>query len=350
MWAPSGVPETKREMEDGNLLWPMNSFSLFIRVFDDLETKSASPDWYDRLQCARLLRLLLLESEPLLVSANRKERLKIRFEVNDIPLPSPALRRGLLFSMDTLDPQEAPKSKHIICTLDAFLGCPCILTENRQYTVREVILYQANTQGGVHFEGVPPAEREQLRALDIRFELMGQNAVLYTMAPIIRITLRSLRPLRDKLYGQLEKAPPWPPRGSHRRRGGSDLSGHPSGDRRPSPAEGNALKKTFSSRGFFHDDGPLWQLADAARAAARKARRAMDPWPRMPLSTTGLDATKSDILWGYVGVLAILLSAWVTLCLMFRVLLGKYLAHPLCQPHERPVRAGVFLGDARGSE
>jgi hypothetical protein len=26
--------------------------------------------------------------------------------------------------------------------------------------------------------------------------------------------------------------------------------------------------------------------------------------------------------WGYVGVLAMLLSAWVTLCLIFRVLLG----------------------------
>ena len=45
-------------------------------------------------------------------------------------------------------------------------------------------------------------------------------------------------------------------------------------------------------------------------------------WPRMPLSATGLDATKSDILWGHVGVLAMLLSAWVTLCLIFRVLLG----------------------------
>jgi hypothetical protein len=32
--------------------------------------------------------------------------------------------------------------------------------------------------------------------------------------------------------------------------------------------------------------------------------------PRMPLSTNGLDATKSDVLWGYLCVLAMLLSAW----------------------------------------
>jgi hypothetical protein len=48
---------------------------------------------------------------------------------------------------------------------------------------------------------------------------------------------------------------------------------------------------------------------------------AQSRWARMPLSTTGLHATWSDIVWGDVGVLAMLLFAWVTLCLIFRVLL-----------------------------
>src|SRR5688572_12634631 len=61
---------------------------------------------------------------------------------------------------------------------------------------------------------------------------------------------------------------------------------------RHSPAEGNAPKK-FSSRGFSNDDGPrnLRQLADAAGLLHGRLG-AQWTWPRTPLSTTGLDATR----------------------------------------------------------
>lgn len=57
--------------------------ALFTRVFDDLEAKSKSNDWYEFLQCARLLRQLLVDGERLLDAANRNLCLKITYDVNE---------------------------------------------------------------------------------------------------------------------------------------------------------------------------------------------------------------------------------------------------------------------------
>jgi hypothetical protein len=73
----------------------MEPNALFIRVFDELEIKSKSNDWYDILSCARLLRQLLVDKEPLAVSANRRLGIKVEYDVVQFKmsdaLPKPKL-------------------------------------------------------------------------------------------------------------------------------------------------------------------------------------------------------------------------------------------------------------------
>ena len=130
------------------MLWPMNSISLFIKAFDDLETKSKSGDWYEYLQCARLLRQLLLDPHPLFVAANWHEKMRIRFEVLHLPRRKPDLI--LLFQMSTLDPEATTKKeRRMECNSSQSLNNPvcCCLTSRTPYVIS---FCTSNTQGAVH--------------------------------------------------------------------------------------------------------------------------------------------------------------------------------------------------------
>lgn len=109
-----------------------------------------------------------------------------------------------------LDPETAlnqgsglTRRNRIGCNRDKFLRQVCVVLGDKRYSARDIIAYLANTAGAVHYESLPDKEGQLMRELDHMIKLAGQHSIHYQLRPIIRITLRALRPLRDKLHAQL---------------------------------------------------------------------------------------------------------------------------------------------------
>jgi hypothetical protein len=188
----------------------MTPTALFVRKFDELETRCRSDDWYDALECGRLLRQLLADAEPLSVVANRDLRLKLRYDVNDWEFREGAPQGVVMYWVgDGLDPETAmPPSgfirrNRIACSLDRFLAQTCLLVRDQSYSVLDIIKYAANTAGATHYTSLPDEEATRMRELDQRIKVGGQPSLCRQLPPISRITLRALRPLRDNLYAAL---------------------------------------------------------------------------------------------------------------------------------------------------
>src|SRR4029453_5180017 len=78
---------------------------LFLLTLSDLEARcSAETHEYDVMGIALLLRKLLLDADCLVDQGNRERRLKIRYVINDRPMPTEPI--PLMWSMqDGFDPE-----------------------------------------------------------------------------------------------------------------------------------------------------------------------------------------------------------------------------------------------------
>jgi hypothetical protein len=110
---------------------------------------------YSLLKAAGLLRLLLIDGNPLVQLINRHYQEKLRFDVTKIPIP----QTGITYwqAGDLLHPGRArsffgePTSIHSL-TLDEFLVLPVVAMDTKVLSVRDAIKFFANAEGGVHRE------------------------------------------------------------------------------------------------------------------------------------------------------------------------------------------------------
>ena len=137
--------------------------SLFIKTIDDLKLKSNSNDEYDLLMSSTLIRKLLIDGNICLVHpVNKPIRLKVKFHVTDS-------KRVLEHSNNTneiflnkrfvdfwsiadgLDPDtQIMKAPIINVSIDKFLTLPVIQILEKRYSIKEIVLFFANSMGGVH--------------------------------------------------------------------------------------------------------------------------------------------------------------------------------------------------------
>ncbi|HEX74694.1 MAG TPA: hypothetical protein G4N93_06060 [Dehalococcoidia bacterium] len=100
----------------------MNRRQFFIGTLLDLDDKLKSHDEYETLMIAGLLRKLLLDKNPLVDQVNRQKRQRIRFIINDYPLPT--MEPGIEFCSleDMLDPSVIPCPRPLEVTRDQLLS------------------------------------------------------------------------------------------------------------------------------------------------------------------------------------------------------------------------------------
>jgi len=145
---------------------------------------------------ALLLRKLLLDENPLVDQVNRQKRHKIRFIINDYPLPSP--EPGLEFCSveDALDPSVIPCPRPIEVTRDELFSRPVIVYGNHTVTVRDLILHAAVVGGAVH---AGTAKSDKDKALKQMTELIGVGGLpagFRLLRVIGKIVRNGLEPLR----------------------------------------------------------------------------------------------------------------------------------------------------------
>ena len=179
---------------------------LFVRTLDDLENKISSDDPYETLGASALIRKLFLDgSNSLVDQVNRTQRVKLEFHIA-IPVPSfppgidPDEFKIQLLIVDGLDPEtSAPDNERRTVTRDQFFATCIVTNDADQYSVRQVVLFEAHVMGGVH-AGSPKDEIEKaLQDIASRFRIQNARGSLRQLRGICRVVLRALAPLRSAL-------------------------------------------------------------------------------------------------------------------------------------------------------
>jgi hypothetical protein len=188
----------------------------FLHALDDIarHTTRDQSEW-NVLDAGGRLRALLTDKPSLLDHVNRTRRLRIRFSIIE---PDARERRlattnvALWYMGDGLDPETALIGKAIAVPLDRFLARVVIIAENTHYTVLDVIRTAAHDLGAVH---AGPADRPKeviLGKVDDRVRIGGTEfahmtgAVVSTIRPIARVTLRALEALRARVVEDLDQS------------------------------------------------------------------------------------------------------------------------------------------------
>ncbi len=175
-----------------------NVESLFLSTLRDLEARIADPDEYNVLGSSALIRKLLIDDFPLVDQVNRQYRLKIVFEISESNPSIPGVPEPTVWSVqDGLDPETSrPGKSRKIVNRDQLLATVLAVVNGKSYSLREIVLFEANVMGGVH-AGSPKEEKEKvLQALNSTLAIGGYRASLRQLQAIGRVVLKGLEPLR----------------------------------------------------------------------------------------------------------------------------------------------------------
>lgn len=169
---------------------------LFVQKLMELDEAQVSGQPYDLLRATGILRLLLIDGNPLLHEVNQRLKLKVLFHVMRRDPGPPVSPDVHLRNPDPPGPKAATED----LKLDAFLGMACITTSNGETaTIRDVIKSGANFMGGVHFSKGPSTEPGEQIVLDVGngIRVLGNESTFAAIGGICRVVLRALQPLAE---------------------------------------------------------------------------------------------------------------------------------------------------------
>lgn len=177
----------------------MHPDRLFLETLADLERRSSSQtSEYESLMIAGLLRKLLLDAHPLVDQVNRERRHKITYLINDTRPPD---QPGLIAwnALDGLDPDTAARPQPKQVPIDGLLRQPLMIIDGHLYTVKDVILHQANAAGAVHVGAARTAKGVALRRNEMSVEPAEWPMQVMNLHAITRVVLKGLEDLRTKI-------------------------------------------------------------------------------------------------------------------------------------------------------
>ena len=180
--------------------------TLFENTLRDLETRLAANDPYEILGVAGLIRRLLLDDHPLVDQVNRKYKMKITFEIgHPLGLP-PGIPAPDFFSVqDGIDPDTArPGKQRVQVSRDQFFKAVLSIVDSHEYTLRDIVLFEANVMGAIH-AGSPKRDKEKaLHAINSTISVGGCSSSLRQLKGIGRVVLKALLPLRQATQVHLD--------------------------------------------------------------------------------------------------------------------------------------------------
>lgn len=173
---------------------------LFINTLNDLSNKVNSNEPYEILLASALIRKLLLDDAPLLHQVNRKYKFKFEYHVGDILEPPDAQEKLIAWgALDGIEPDnDSGESEVIKKTEKTFLAMIIGAANGKDYTVKDLVKYVANVMGGVHPGSTEAQQKEKLHILE-NYYVTGLNIPLAQIRSIAKVTLRALKPLKEKL-------------------------------------------------------------------------------------------------------------------------------------------------------
>ena len=175
-----------------------NAEALFLNTLRDLATRAVSSDDYTILGASALIRKLLIDRSPLVDQVNRDYRLRLVFEISESRTSIPGVPEPNVWSVqDGLDPETSrPGKPRKTVNRDQLLATVLAIVDGKPYSLREIVLFEANVMGGVH-AGSPNEQKEKvLHAVNSKLAIGGTRASLRQLQAISRVVLKGLEPLR----------------------------------------------------------------------------------------------------------------------------------------------------------
>lgn len=172
----------------------MDREQLFIHTIQDIKERLASTDSYEILMIAALLRKLLLDAFPLVDQVNKSRRIKIKFIINNRPVPSD--HHVDFWSIeDGLDPETSRFQNPKEVNKDQLLGTAVLKIEEKTFTIKHVILHLAHIEGAVHAGKTKDEKDKILEKVVKEMNIGGLPASLRLLKAIARVILKGLQSL-----------------------------------------------------------------------------------------------------------------------------------------------------------
>jgi hypothetical protein len=170
---------------------------LFVRTIEDLKMKVESTDLYEILNISALLRKLFLDDYPLVNKVNSEYKLKIIYHIG---LPSAFIlsngQNKNWFLLDGFDPETGrPGRENSFVSIDRLLSATVIRVNSNNYSVKDIIKYEANIKGGVHSGKVQNEKEQTLEDIKCFFNISGGQPSRYQLQAIGRVVLKGLNEL-----------------------------------------------------------------------------------------------------------------------------------------------------------
>lgn len=173
----------------------MDVEALFARVVDELEQRLAkADDEYQILRASGLLRFLLLDQRPLLVTIAQSRGVPLQFAIRargvtmrPIEAPGPTL---MGFSV-----APWPGVRTEVVTLSDFLTRETVVTVGASFTVRAVIKVAAIAFGGVHYMDPHNPDERALVDLVRSFGTDDLDVLGGVLSDVGAVALATARPL-----------------------------------------------------------------------------------------------------------------------------------------------------------
>lgn len=180
---------------------------LLLRTLEDLEKRISSEDPYELLGASVLIRKLFLDGNALVDQVNRVDHTRIRFLAIQEPIVPPGYPRpAMYFAQDGIDPEDPPpfSPPPAEMTRAQFFSMVVMSLGDKEYSIGDVIRFEANVMGGVH-AGSPVDEKEKALA-EISGFLSGggYSPSLRQLKAVGRIIIRALQPLRERVQARLD--------------------------------------------------------------------------------------------------------------------------------------------------
>jgi hypothetical protein len=177
---------------------------LFLRTLEDIENRLQSNDWYEILGISSLIRKLFLDDHPLVEQVNRTYRQKLRFTITDPHSPhiqtALSMKPDYFILSDGLDPVTSiPSSKKAEVNRDQFFGTAVCVINGNMYSVREIVLFEANIMGAIHSGAAKTDKEKALAELNSFFVGSDVRVATYQLKSIARVVIRALQPLRENI-------------------------------------------------------------------------------------------------------------------------------------------------------
>lgn len=165
---------------------------LFVRTVDELRSRSQSNDSYEVLRSSGLLRQLLMDDNPLVHQVNRIYRIRLDFVMSDFSVPSEDPSLTFWSVTDGLDPSTAApfrRGRTVTKTLDKFLATVVNRYNGTNFTIHDIIAFDANVMGGIN-AGAPRNDNEKVLAQLNSIYIGGIQASLQQLRAIARVVIR----------------------------------------------------------------------------------------------------------------------------------------------------------------